>query len=126
MGVTKLADVSSYTGLSICGIDHLPYAQWVTPHKIVVTLARVKLADRPEAETGANGRRYLQGPVLVTTASGGVCHQSLQFTIEEEEQEDSEGMLIGHLEKRDIPKAISVNNTGRVHGYIYAPCLTST
>lgn len=81
------------TGLTICGIDHLPFAQWVSEHKIVVQLAKVKLADRPEAETDANGRRYCQGPVLVTTGSGGISHQTLQFTIEEEEEEDSDGMV---------------------------------
>lgn len=82
------------SGLTICGIDHKAHAEWATSHKIIVQLARVRLADRPEAETGADGRRYLQGPVLVTTASGGICHQTLQFTIDEEHRDESEGVHV--------------------------------
>ena len=57
---------------------------------------RIRVLDRPDAETGANGLAYLQGPVLVTTVQGGVCHSTLQFVYEQEAAADSEGERYTH------------------------------
>eukprot|EP00123_Amoebidium_parasiticum_P016232 comp23347_c0_seq2/m.38526 comp23347_c0_seq2/g.38526 ORF comp23347_c0_seq2/g.38526 comp23347_c0_seq2/m.38526 type:complete len:741 (-) comp23347_c0_seq2:29-2251(-) len=78
-------------GVTLCGIDHLTTAEWVTPQKVTLTTLPIRLADHPDAKIAPNGKRVLVGNVFLTTASGGQNQQTLPFTFEEEEQEEDDG-----------------------------------